>query len=96
MDERQSKAYGMVLGGLIGCASASIISGSMIATGEWVVYSHEYAYAGVKFAPSTEAGCGVELPTQLGRDAGLVPLYCERGNPWTWLPESLYTTYYEE
>jgi len=93
MDERQSKAYGMVLGGLIGCASASIISGSMIATGEWVVYSHEYAYAGVKFAPSAEAGCGVELPTRLGREAGLTLGYCDQGNDWRWLPESVYTVY---
>lgn len=92
MDEKWSRAYGTVLGALIGSAMASVIAGSMVATGEWVVYAHEYA-VGVKFAPDSEAGCGVELPTRLGREAGLTLGYCDQGNDWWWLTESVYTVY---
>jgi hypothetical protein len=94
MDEKWSRAYGTVLGALIGSAMGSVIAGSMVATGEWTVYAHEYA-VGVRFAPDTEAGCGVELPTRRGREAGLTLGYCDAGNGWDWLPEAVYTVYGE-
>lgn len=50
---------------------------TMIAFGQWTLYSHENAHVGLKFAYSTHAGCGVELLTDAGRAAGLDPFYCE-------------------
>lgn len=50
---------------------------TMVLFGQWSLYSHENAYIGLKFAPSTHAGCGVDLLTQTGRDAGLDTFYCE-------------------
>jgi ferritin-like protein len=45
---------------------------------EWTTfYFHEYVYAGYKFAGPFEAGCGVEWPTQAGRELGLTVFYCE-------------------
>lgn len=50
---------------------------TLIAFGQWTIYSHDNAHLGLKFAPSTHAGCGVELVTQQGQDEGLEPFYCE-------------------
>lgn len=87
---------GVLIGAGVGVLSALGIAGGLVAAGEWTVYGHEYAHAGIKFAPGPEAGCGVEIPTALGEAAGLEPFYCEQGNPWHFLPEHWYTTYYME
>ena len=91
-----NKVKGLLIGAGVGVLSAFGIAGGLVAFGEWTVYGHEYAYAGIKFAPSTAAGCGLEWPTELGYDAGLTPAYCEHGNNWSFIPEHWYTTYYTE
>lgn len=85
---------GLLLGMGLGVLSAVGVAVGMTAFGEWTAYASEYTHAGLKFAGETDAGCGIELPTQLGRDAGLTLLYCEHGNGLSFLPETLYTTYY--
>lgn len=77
MDEKWTKAYGMALGALIGSVLGALITAGLAAAGEWSFYSHEYAYAGVKFAPSHVAGCGFEIRTAAGRELTDGPLYCE-------------------
>jgi len=89
---KKALVYTAVVGPWVLCAGGI----AMVGSGQWVVYSHEYAYAGIKFAPGPEAGCGVEIPTALGEAAGLEPFYCEQGNGWSLLPEQWYTTYYTE
>lgn len=70
------------------------ITGALVAFGEWTPYANEYA-TGLKFAGATDSGCGVELPTELGREAGLTVFYCEHENGWDVLPDGWYTTYYQ-
>lgn len=50
---------------------------TFVTFGLWTPYAHENAYVGLKFAPSTQAGCGVELLTDQGQSLGLDAFYCE-------------------
>lgn len=91
-----NKVKGLLIGAGVGVLSAFGIAGGLVAFGEWTAYASEYTYAGLKFAGETDSGCGLELPTELGRDAGLTVLYCEHENGWSFIPEHWYTTYYVE
>lgn len=91
-----NKVKGLLIGAGVGVLSAFGIVGGLVAFGEWTAYASEYTYAGLKFAGETDSGCGLELPTELGRDAGLTVLYCEHENGWSFIPEHWYTTYYVE
>lgn len=78
----------------VGAVSAVVIAVGMAWAGEWVFYSHEYAHVGLKFAPGHKAGCGVEIPTALGRAAGLDwPLYCEQSDGGAGYVEGWFTIY---
>ena len=86
---------GAMLGAGIGVAAGMALSLGLVAADAWTPYSHEYA-TGIKFAGAYEAGCGVELPTDLGRDAGLTLFYCEQGDGGTGWVEGWFTTTYED
>ena len=90
------KVKALLLGAGLGVLSAVGVAVGMTTLGDWTPYASEYVHAGIKFAEPDAAGCGVEFPTDLGRDAGLTVLYCEHGNGWSVIPASWYTTYYGE
>lgn len=58
-------------------AAPVLLVAGMVAFDQWTLYHHDYAHAGIKFAPAAHAGCGVEILTNDGRDAGLDTFYCE-------------------